>query len=211
MRKYKHLSYEKRLKLETLFNKKFSISQIAKELGVNYSTVSRELQKGKYPCLNSNYQNVIKYSADIAHKKYLENLKAKGKDIKLQKDFEYANYLVKKLKEEKLSPQAILGEIEKKKLKFNTKICFKTFYNYLDKGVFFEIDNNNLLIKPHKKRKYIRTYQKFNKRIYGISIEKRTDEINSRKNIGHWEIDCVIGKKSDHKCFFSLDRTQDQV
>ncbi|MDK2824495.1 MAG: transposase, family, partial [Clostridia bacterium] len=36
-----------------------------------------------------------------------------------------------------------------------------------------------------------------NKRIMGTSIEQRPEEVQQRQTFGHWEIDTIIGKKSN--------------
>lgn len=83
----------------------------------------------------------------------------------------------KKLKE-KFSPYAILQTIANdENLDFNTKICFKTLYNYIDMGLFWNISNKDLLVKKDKpKRDYnkIRTATTNSK---GTSISQRAEEI----------------------------------
>lgn len=201
MKTYKHLTYKSRVTIEVLFNQKKSISQIAEALNVNYSTIYRELKRGLFYARDYNYKKYKTYSCDLAHQRYKNNLLAKGVAIKLGSDYEYANYLVKQIKENKLSPEAILGKIKKLGLKFKTSICTKTFYNYIDKDVFYNLSNNDLVVKANKKRKYIKVTDRVNKRLHGLSIEQRPQNILARSDIGNWEIDTVIGKKNDPKCF----------
>lgn len=201
MKKYKHLTYKNRVEIEILFKQKKSITQIAGIIGVNYSTIWRELKRGLYYHRSSfNYKEYPSYSCDLAYNRYQANLKAKGVAVKLGNDYEYANYLADKIKENK-SPEAILGEIKRKKLKFKTSICVTTFYNYIDKDVFYNLSNNDLTVKANKKRKYIKVIDRTNKRLNGLSIDQRPKEIDTRSEIGNWEIDTVIGKKTDPKCF----------
>lgn len=201
IRRYRHLNYNDRVKIELLNNQKKSIKEIAEIIGVNYSTIYRELKRGKYHCLDTHLKEHYSYSCDLAQQRYENNLKAKGVAIKLSKDYNYANYLEKRIVEDKLSPQAVLGEIKAKGLKFKTSICFKTLYNYIDKDVFYNLSNNDLVVKANKKRKYIKVTNRVNKRLHGLSIEQRPQNILARSDIGNWEIDTVIGKKNDPKCF----------
>jgi DNA topoisomerase IB len=48
-----------------------------------------------------------------------------------------------------------LGHIKAEELRFKASICTKTLYNYIDKGIFARISNENLWIKKDgKKRDY---------------------------------------------------------
>lgn len=78
---------------------------------------------------------------------------------------------------------------------FNTQICTKTVYNYIDKNVFMNITNKDLLVKKDgKKRKHRITRVVALKNLTGRSIEDRPQSIENRKEPGHWEMDCVVGK-----------------
>ena len=89
-----------------------------------------------------------------------------------------------------------MGHIKAKNLKFKTKICVKTLYNYIDRGLFLGISNKDLLHKRKKrKRKSDRIRRIALKNRNGKSIEERPIEVENRKEFGHWEIDLVIGKK----------------
>lgn len=48
-------------------------------------------------------------------------------------------------------------------------------------------------------RKPQNTHTRTNKRILGKSIDERPEEINDRSVFGHWEIDCVLLKKTKEK------------
>lgn len=80
-----------------------------------------------------------RYSPDIAHDRYRENLKAKGPELKLGKDRKLAEYIEHKIADEQYSPAAVLGRIKAKGLKFNTTISVNTLYSYIEKGVFLRI------------------------------------------------------------------------
>ena len=73
--------------------------EIARLLGVTRQTVWRELQRGAYERLDSEtWETKIAYSPDIAQAKYRENMEAKGPQLKIADDFEYARRLAKVLK-----------------------------------------------------------------------------------------------------------------
>ncbi|MCD8364479.1 MAG: IS30 family transposase [Clostridiales bacterium] len=172
--------------------------EIAERIGVDVSTIYREKKRGQYEHLNSDYTTEIRYSPDIAHKKYRENLKAKGPALKIRDDHELANYIEKKIGTDGYSPEAVLGEIKRDGIKFKTMISKTTLYRYIDMGLFLTITNKELPVKGRKKKKNkkVRTQSRANA---GDSIEKRPKEIDDRKEFGHWEMDTVVGKRGESK------------
>jgi len=105
-----------------------------------------------------------------------------------------AKYIEVQIIEEKRSPDAVIGRIKTRGMKFETSICTKTLYNYIDKGIFANISNKDLLIKRNGKiRKYRKTRIALNN-TKGTSIEERLHSANTREEFGHWEMDCVLGK-----------------
>ena len=102
------------------------------------------------------------------------------------------------------SPDATLGYIKDHNLNFDTKICRVTLYSYIDKGVFCNITNKNLLRKSRKSKKH-KTVRKA-KKLPNIehSIEKRPKEIFERSSFGHWELDSIIGNKNKGRTILSF-------
>ena len=198
MRNYKHLSFTDRLKIEAWERVGTSPRVMAKELGVHISTIYRELKRGRYERLNTDLTTEDRYSPDIAEKKYRDSLKAKGAGLKLGNDHEYAAYLEYKVSVEKYAPGAILGEIKKNGMVFQTTISKTTFYRYIDDGVFLTITNKDLPIKRNK-NKQKHNHVQASRAPKGKSIEKRPKEIESRKTFGNWEMDSVEGKKRAKK------------
>lgn len=203
MRNYKHLSFTDRLKIEAWESIGTSPRVMAKELGVHISTIYRELKRGRYERLNTDLTTEDRYSPDIAEKKYRDNLKAKGTGLKLGNDHEYAAYLEYKVSVEKYAPGAILGEIKKNGMVFQTTISKTTFYRYIDDGVFLTITNKDLPIKRNK-NKQKHNHVQASRAPKGKSIEKRPKEIESRKTFGNWEMDSVEGKKRTKKALLVL-------
>lgn len=203
MRNYKHLTFTDRLKIEAWERVGTSPRVMADELGVHISTIYRELKRGRYERLNSDLTTEDRYGPDIAEKKYQDNLRAKGAELKLGNDHEYTAYLEYKVSVEKYSPGAILGEIKKKGIVFHTTISKTTFYRYIEDGVFLTITNKDLPVKRNKdKQKYDRV--KPSRAPKGKSIEKRPEEIETRETFGNWEMDSVEGKKGTKKTLLVL-------
>ena len=192
VRKYKHLSKTMRLQFEAMLKLKTPIKVIAEYLGVSKTTLYNEKKRGAYKRLDSKtYEYIEDYSADIAEAKYRQHLKEKGAEIKLGKDYEYAEYLEHRIVDDKLSPGAVLGEIKRKGLVFGTSISINTLYKYIERGYFSRLDIKHLPMKSNKSKKKRKVVIKRAPR--GTSIEKRPREISERKTFGHWEMDCVCG------------------
>ena len=152
--------------------------------------------------MNSDYTTEERYSPDISEQKYREHLSAKGADLKIGNDHKLANFIEDKICNEKYSPSAVIAEIKEKGLVFDTSICVKTIYNYIDKGVFLKLTNKDLPMKGIHKRKYKKI--RAAKCPHGESIELRPKEIDERNTFGHWEMDCVVGKKKTKKTLLVL-------
>lgn len=202
MRIFKHLTFTDRLRIERMLKEEKSKQEIADVLRVHISTIYREIERGQYTHLNSDLKTETRYSPDIAHKKYRENLAAKGTDLKIGNDHELADFLESIIVEQKYSPDAALGEIKRQGLKFKTTICRVTLYSYISKGVFLRLTNKDLPRRGIKKRAYRRV--RTCKAPRGESIERRPDEINKRIAFGHWEMDTIVGRKNSKKALLVL-------
>lgn len=198
MRHYRHLTKSDRLIIETMLNDGRNKKEIAERIGVHQSTIYREEKRGRFEHLNSDYTTDMRYSPDIAHQRYRENLKAKGPDLKIGKDRKLASYIEEKILNEGYSPEAVIGEIRRDGLKFQTVISKTTLYRYIDMGLFLAITNKNLPVKGRRRKKY-RKVRGQARASAGDSIEKRPKEVESREEFGHWEMDTVIGKRGESK------------
>ncbi len=137
-RRFKHLSWTDRLKIETMLKDKRHKQEIADEIGVHLKTIYNEIKRGRYIHTNSDLTEEERYSPEMAEVAYREHLAAKGPDLKIGNDHELAQHIEKKIAEDGYSPAAVLGEIKEQGLEFKTSICESTLYSYIDKGVFFD-------------------------------------------------------------------------
>lgn len=201
---HKHLTWTDRLKIEKALKEGLKPLQIADRLHVHNTTIYRELKRGTYTHLNSDLTTEERYSPEIAQQKYDEQLKAKGGDLKIGDDHELAEFIEKKIADEGFSPAAVVGEIKRLGLTFQTEISEKTIYNYIDKGVFLRLERKNLPQQGKRKRKYEKVKSKPARAPKGESIENRPQEINERETFGHWEMDCVEGKKKTKETLLVL-------
>lgn len=203
MKGWKQLKYSDRIRIETWLRAKISVQEIADMLHVHRSTIYREIKRGQYEHLNSDYTVEKRYSPEIAQKHCDENLQVRGTQLKIGNDYKYAEYIEKKIIEENYSPEAVLGElrVQNRAKDFSVSICIRTLYNYIDKGVFLNLTNKNLPVKRNKKRGYkkVRVQKRAS---VGTSIEERPEYIKDRKEFGHWEMDSVVGKRGKSKNTF---------
>lgn len=208
-RNFCHLTWTQRLQLESLLKLKTPVKEICKILGVSNSTIYREIKRGEYKRINgATWEYYTAYSPDIAQEKYLVNLSGKGAPLKIGKDFEFADYIEKRIGKDKMSPCAVLGEIKHKNMKFETSICPATLYNYIANGVFLSLSLEDLPYKPKKrhKRKVVASRPP-----RGTSIEKRPEEISQRNTFGHWEMDCVCGSTKSTLLVLSERLTRKEI
>ena len=190
---HKHLTWTDRLKIEKGLKEGLKPLEIAARLHVHNTTIYREIKRGTYTHLNSDLTTEERYSPEISEARYRENLAAKGGALKIGNDRELAEYIERVILDEGYSPAAVVAEIKKQGLQFKTEICEKTIYNYIDKGIFLRLTRKDLPEKGKRKRKYNRV--KAARAPRGESIENRPEEIGGRSTFGHWEMDCVEGKK----------------
>jgi len=194
-RTWKQLSLKDRFKIETLLAEKLTPSEIAKRMGRDRRTIEREIRKGTVLQVDQQWVERRVYLADVGQRIKEENGANKGRPLKIGHDHALVRHIEHKIGKEKYSPDAVIGEIKAKGLKFSVEICTKTLYNYIDAGLFLNISNKDLPVKKDgKKRTYQRVKQVALNNKKGRSIEERPKEIENRAEYGHWEMDCVIGK-----------------
>lgn len=195
-RKGKHLTYEERIKLEALYKMGLTSACIAEQIGGRSErTIRREIARGIVELLNSNLTTRLEYSAEIGQLEHDKQGTAKGPALKIGKDHKLVNYLEMAIGKNGESPYAAIQNITNKRLEFKTSICFKTLYNYLDNNLFLNISNKDLPVKKNgKKRNYKKIRQAYNN-TKGTSISERPEAVASREEIGHWEMDTVVGKR----------------
>lgn len=156
-----HLKWEDRLSLERMLKIKTPKPKIAEALGVCLKTVYNEIARGMCEQLTSELEPVLRYCADVAERKYQEHLRAKGPDIKLGKDFAFAEYIEEQIIEKKRSPGAALAQIAIDGVEFDTHICETTLYNWIYRGdIFLNITAEHLLYKGDHRKPEDRDRQK---------------------------------------------------
>lgn len=195
MRKFKHITERERYQIEILLKEKKSPTEISKALRYHKRTIEREISRGMVRLLTSELDYKENYCADSSQRKYDENGSHKGAGLKISNDHKLCRHIENRIIKDRYSPDAVIGEIKVKGLKFKTSICTKTLYNYIDDGVFINLTNKDLPVKRAKKKGAYRKVRIVHKNLKGTSIEERPEYIETREEYGHWEMDCVVGGK----------------
>lgn len=201
--KYKHLSEGERYKIEAYLRVGLKCRQIAEKMGKSPSTISREKRRGMVGQLDCNLAEKNVYMADHGQREYKERQSNKGRPLKIETDKELIGYIEKKIKEDRYSPGAVMGEIIQKGMLFKTRPCTKSVYNYIHGGVIPGVGEKDLAYGGRRKNKY-RKVGKTRRKVALKSIEDRPQAADERTEYGHWEIDTVKSKKDDKACLLTL-------
>ena len=153
-RKWKQLTEKDQYQLEAYFNTGMRTQEIAERMGYSKRTIERERDLGLTEQLKpaskdiktcGDLQKQWVYLADVAQRRHEENSAGKGRPLKIGNDHRLVEHIENKIKKEKWSPAAVLGDLEQKGWPFAARICVKTLYNYIDRDLFLGISNKDLL------------------------------------------------------------------
>lgn len=196
MRTFKHFTFNDRLRLEVLKKAGHKPKEIAEILHFHVSTIYRELKRGEFEALNSDLTTETRYSPDIAQEYMNGVLTAKGADLKIGNEKEFADRIEDIIINEGHSPAAALAKVKAEGIDFT--VCVTTLYSYIDKGVFLNLTLKDL---PEKRKGEKRTKRKTTQKraTKGESIENRPEEIDTREKFGNWEMDTVVGARGVSK------------
>ena len=181
--------------------------QIGAALHVSAATVCRELKRGTYTYMNADYIEVTEYIPERSQKRYEANLEAKGPGLKIGNHRDYAEKLEELIVDYDYSPSAALHEIENHPeiyVEFGVRVCRQTLYSYVEKRIFARLTNKDLPFKGSRQKKKTKHIRRMKSAAKGDSIEKRPEEVNTRQEPGHWEMDLVVSCRGGHKCLMAL-------
>ena len=87
---------------------------------------------------------------------------------------------------------------------FGVRVCRQTLYSYVEKRIFARLTNKDLPFKGSRQKKKTKHIRRMKSAAKGDSIEKRPEEVNTRQEPGHWEMDLVVSCRGGHKCLMAL-------
>lgn len=200
-KKGKHLTEVERAKIEVYLKEKKTKSYIANAIGVSERTIYREIKRGTIILKNSDLSDRKEYCCDVGQRKYEEKQREKLGYLKIGRNHELVEFIERKIVYERMSPYAAL-ECAKKEVK-NVNICLRTLYNYINSDLFLKLSRKYLIYKPRKKKTGRKKVKKVIKN-GGESIEKRSEIINERLELGHYEMDTVVSGRGKKACLLVL-------
>lgn len=185
---YRHLSIEERSCIRKYYVDGLSYREIARLIGRNVSTVSREIRRN---C--THMYDIPTYYPHTAQKKYL--LRRSYCHRGMFQTQELLDYI-----EEKLRATWSPEQISRAPAPF-TMPSWRTIYRWIYEKYLV---NGNLRVLRRKGKTHgtKETRGKYNK---GKSIRKRDKSVYSRSEAGHWEADTVVsGQGKSTVCFATL-------
>lgn len=198
-KKQHYMTRDERLQLEALRKAKIPVAQIARQLGFSRQTIYNEIKRGLYPH-EMDYWTEWRYSADKGQDIHNKAQRHKGRPLKIGHDLEYANFLEHKILVDHYSPAAALAAARREG--FSTQICVVTLYSYISQGVFYQLTDNDLWEKPTRKPRKDKEPRIAHPKL--PSIEQRPEWVNDREELGHWEMDLVVGPKESKPVLLTL-------
>ena len=153
-KKYVHLTERDRYQIEGLLKGKKDVEEIAEILRRDRSTIYREIKRGAIFRVQNDFCEGYEYRANAAQADYEAQGRNKERSLKIGKDKELEEYIRNKIINDKFSPDAVIGEIKARGMKFKGLMCTKTLYNNIDAGYLTGISNKNLWQKRDKKKRY---------------------------------------------------------
>lgn len=187
-KRYNHLSLEERDKITVMRSEGKAISEIARVIGRNKGTISRELRRNS----SSEYKLYLSHRAQGR----AEQRKREACERPRLKNSQILGYVQNKLKEG-WSPEQIAGRIKKEHECLS--ISHEAIYQYIyDSKTADRKELIGCLRRAHRKRKLkgIGRKTKKTKIPNRTSIEARPASVETRKQFGHWEGDSLISRKS---------------
>lgn len=196
-RKNKHLTFKERYLIEIRLKDGLTPYKIAKELKRPINTILNEIKRGTTTQIKQG-KRVEMYLADTGEAIYTMNRLNSCRTMKRLECGPFIDHTVEMIQKHSWSPDACFGEaLETGRFTRSEMVCTKTLYNYIDLGLL-AVKNADL---PQKLRRNTKpTRVKEHKKSFGKSIKERPESIDSREEFGHWEIDTVIGEKSNQDC-----------
>ena len=184
---YGHLTIDERESILKMRSEEKDMTDIAKQLGRNKGTISRELSR--------NISSTGEYKPHLAQRYYRKRRTESKEPYLLEENGRLRRYVIKKLKKY-LSPEQISGRIE---IDYPDDTLMRvsplTIYSWIqrnkeDGGKFY-----TYLRQGHRKRRKKHGSSRAQGQIPDRRpISERPKVVESRKDIGHWEGDTVVGK-----------------
>lgn len=209
----KYITESQRYIIETMLKDGKNPKEIAQRIGKHYTTVYREIKRGTVLLRDSaTWKDVPTYCADASQRKMQEKSHNKGVDLKIGNDHATMRYMETLIKDNRYSAYAVSVALKEQQEK--TKLCTQTIYNYINNGIFLNVNRNDLIYNKTHKKEEKQTRRPSLKMLGAKTIEDRPKDISQRKESGHWELDTVYsgkGKSKDCLLVFTERLTRHEI
>lgn len=189
MRTYRQLTQEQRYQIYALKKTRHSLSEIAAVIGVNKSSVSRELKRNR---------GQRGYRPQQAHE-----LASRRKQKSVPRITSEVWHIVESLLRQDWSPEQISGRLKKEQ---GIRISHEWIYQHVLADKLAGGDLYKQLRCQKKRRKRYGSYDRRGQLLNCHSIEERSANVNTRKRIGDWEVDTLIGKQQKLAMLILVER-----
>lgn len=193
---YQRLTLENRYQIEALDNSQISYHEIARKIGCNVSTISREFKR------NSTVSGC--YDAVKAHQHSQQRRQHVGPERKIQGPLEKT---VRKLLLQDYSPEQITGRLKLKKARCT--VSPETIYKYIYRDFKLKGQLFKHLRRQRRWRKthvVSRNFKNIGVRTNRSFIEERPTIVEERSRLGDLERDTVLGKRGGGCLVTVVDR-----
>lgn len=215
---YHHLNRDQRAQIEILVNEVdengkriYSNADIANKIGVNRTTIWRELKNRIKSKINIKSGKIKNKPYNVEDAQYDADYKrAFSKAIYLVEQYpKLAKFIEDKIKIDKWAPDVIAGYIESHELYLQegfTSISTTTIYRAIHYHLLkVTKDDTRRMNKFNKEKDCYEQEKQVPESKKNNSIELRPDIINNRERFGDWELDTVIStSKGKHQCLMTL-------
>ena len=206
-RKFKHLDQSDRDRIQALLDNQHKQKDIANILGVDKSTISREIQRNKRKRSGFRGKTITngRYDANLAqHKAYVRRKYAKYQGMVIEENDELKEYIIQELKKHR-NPDEIAGRmrLEKKPFYASKNSIYRWLYSVHGQQYCQHLASQRV---KRKKRKPKGKRQIIPNR---VGIEKRSVTINNEYN--HYEGDTIVSKKSTQSLAILCERKSKYV
>lgn len=187
----RHLRVEDRKTIARMSQQKIPQRKIAEHLGVNQSTISREIQRNARSYPASTPSSSVDYEPYLAHQTARKRHAAKPSRRSVLDDEALVLEVISRL-ERRHSPQQISGALARE----GRQISTRTLYNHLRRDKLCGGQLHHFLrINGHRRYRHRnkRTRHKIPDR---QEISSRPPEVTTRSRYGDWEVDLIAGKQS---------------
>lgn len=181
---YQQLIDSQRYQIESYLKANYSYTEIAKELCVDKSTISREIKRNsKKRVYNAHY------AVTISNERKKEAYKHSVFDINMK------NYIDKHLLNKQWSPEQIKGRCD---LNGIVMVSIERIYQY----IYQDQKQGGLLyihLRTARRRRKKRLHRKHQRGQIPnrVMIDQRPEIVDTKQRYGDWEVDTIIGK--NHK------------